>query len=632
MPTPINAVLLEELSGGTQSSVKFCSADGTIAYGWSNNADGTILPVTWNPVGSPPTLLATPSGVQAGQALTCGRDGSVAGGGIGTVGDPTNSILDCATWHSGTVTDLGMPGGSASSDITASINTPSLNDGFVWFGSTGLLTPPIAGLFIGGVATQLTLPGGFNAANPFVLARGVTSPYLAVGGAVQISSNNFLPFMWQGATPTALPLPGSDIRGYAVAADDAGTIAVGVTFDGSGNDHATAWTLSGPTATLLSSGLFASYITPSTGVIVGNINPGFNLAAYWTSNGAVGPTLLPPLAGGSTATMQLVAGRNPTPYSGIYASDDGTKIVGFADDGLNEWPIVWISGVPTQLLILPGTTPPDSGDTGPPLNPIFIANNGANVFGQLIDSLGNQRAVYWPLGVVPVAPTGSCGGPTYFSVTFQWTPDPSNPTPDTYTLQYRQLGTTVWTVITGLLVTSYTVAASQGETFQWQVQAVYGSSPTPFSIIYDCTASIQFTLARQGILGDYRNGNLYTFDPENLTDNGVRRRWLRSWRALEKPREETTRFSSLRVDLESGTVLTPAGTNPQCVLRWSDDGGHAWSNERILPMGKTGETAESVKFNRLGSTRRFSLHDRIFELSGSDLAKVAIVGADVDVS
>lgn len=286
-----------------------------------------------------------------------------------------------------------------------------------------------------------------------------------------------------------------------------------------------------------------------------------------------------------------------------------------------------------------GTPPPlflhlDSTDTD---ISHFLANNGnggsfsvsTDGFSVVaINGCGPYPSVTPPS---PVPPTGACGGPTYFSVTFMWSPDPNNPTPDSYTLEYRQIGTTVWTVITGLTVTSYSVAASQGETFEWAVQAVYSGTPTDFSTIYDCTASINFSLARQGILGDYRNGNLYTFDPENLTDNGVRRRWLRSWRALEKPREETTRFSSLRIDLESGTVLTPAGTNPQCVLRWSDDGGHAWSNERILPMGKTGATAEPVKFNRLGSTRRFSRHDRIFELSGSDLAKVAIVGADVDI-
>lgn len=76
-------------------------------------------------------------------------------------------------------------------------------------------------------------------------------------------------------------------------------------------------------------------------------------------------------------------------------------------------------------------------------------------------------------------------------------------------------------------------------------------------------------------------------------------------------------------------VTTP---NPQLMLRWSDDGGFTWGPYRILPVGKKGETAFTVKANRMGMTRRFSGSDRIFELSSTDPFEVSITGAEVDAS
>lgn len=130
------------------------------------------------------------------------------------------------------------------------------------------------------------------------------------------------------------------------------------------------------------------------------------------------------------------------------------------------------------------------------------------------------------------------------------------------------------------------------------------------------------------IIGDYRNGNLYAFNTNTLTDNGTPKKWVRSWRALAQPVFQPTTFSSLQIDMQTG-INVPQGTNPQVVLRWSDDGGHNWSDERIQSAGKSGETALRVIFKRLGSTRLNSGLDRIFELSGTDVMPVALIGADL---
>ena len=72
---------------------------------------------------------------------------------------------------------------------------------------------------------------------------------------------------------------------------------------------------------------------------------------------------------------------------------------------------------------------------------------------------------------------------------------------------------------------------------------------------------------------------------------------------------------------------SPAPTNPQVMFRWSDDGGHTWSNEHWASMGKIGEYGKRVIWRRLGMTTK--LRDRVYEISGSDPVKIAIMGAEL---
>jgi hypothetical protein len=168
------------------------------------------------------------------------------------------------------------------------------------------------------------------------------------------------------------------------------------------------------------------------------------------------------------------------------------------------------------------------------------------------------------------------------------------------------------------------------------------------------------------IVGDYENGNIYAFDLEDYSDNDSVQRWLRSWRALPTGQNNLKRTAqhSLQLDCESGVGLDgndvvetiylttessekllaesgdfltaeqqqPAvqGANPQVMLRWSDDGGHTWSNEHWAALGKIGQYGKRVIWRRLGMTMK--LRDRVYELSGTDPVKIAIVGAELIVS
>lgn len=67
----------------------------------------------------------------------------------------------------------------------------------------------------------------------------------------------------------------------------------------------------------------------------------------------------------------------------------------------------------------------------------------------------------------------------------------------------------------------------------------------------------------------------------------------------------------------------------EMVLKWSDDGGHNWSNAQYQSMGSIGQTTQRVIFRRIGSTRRNTGLDRIFEISSDCYTQVALVGASI---
>jgi hypothetical protein len=133
------------------------------------------------------------------------------------------------------------------------------------------------------------------------------------------------------------------------------------------------------------------------------------------------------------------------------------------------------------------------------------------------------------------------------------------------------------------------------------------------------------------VVGDYLAGAIYAYDPTVYTEAGTVQKWLRSWRALPTGTNNLSRTThhALQLDCESGVGLDgeQQGTDPQVMLRWSDDGGHTWSNEHWKSMGRIGETGARVIWRRLGMTMK--LRDRVYEVSGTDPVKIAIMGAEL---
>lgn len=143
----------------------------------------------------------------------------------------------------------------------------------------------------------------------------------------------------------------------------------------------------------------------------------------------------------------------------------------------------------------------------------------------------------------------------------------------------------------------------------------------------------QMSFQGKPVIGDFENGNIYAFDLNNFSDNGSTQKWLRSWRALPTGQNNLKRTSqhSLQLDIESGVGLNSGqGSDPEVMLRWSDDGGHTWSNEHWSKIGKIGQFYRRVFWRRLGMTLK--LRDRVYELSGTDPVKINIMGAELILS
>jgi len=135
------------------------------------------------------------------------------------------------------------------------------------------------------------------------------------------------------------------------------------------------------------------------------------------------------------------------------------------------------------------------------------------------------------------------------------------------------------------------------------------------------------------VIGDYETGAIYKYNLDVYADNSEPQKWLRSWRALPTGQNNLKRTAqhSLQLDCETGVGLNDGqGSDPAVMLRWSDDGGHTWSNEHWRSMGKIGQYGYRTIWRRLGMTEK--IRDRVYEVSGTDPVKIAIMGAELILS
>jgi len=140
-------------------------------------------------------------------------------------------------------------------------------------------------------------------------------------------------------------------------------------------------------------------------------------------------------------------------------------------------------------------------------------------------------------------------------------------------------------------------------------------------------ANCQMNFAGKTLVGDWETGLVYELDLNTYTDNG---------QPIERSRigQHVTNggkysfYQAFEVFMQTGVGLQSGqGSNPQAMLRWSDDGGYTWSNERWADIGPVGARDARVRWRRLGKSR-----DRLFMVVVSDPIPVVMTGAALEAT
>lgn len=126
------------------------------------------------------------------------------------------------------------------------------------------------------------------------------------------------------------------------------------------------------------------------------------------------------------------------------------------------------------------------------------------------------------------------------------------------------------------------------------------------------------------IVGDYQNGALYQLTRNAYTDAGwpllTKRRTPHIW---DKGQRGRVFMMSLQLDFNPGVGnASGMGSNPQCALRISRDGGNTFGQPWNAPIGKIGEYRTRTMWRRLGFGR-----DNVVDIEVIDPVPRDLVGA-----
>lgn len=129
------------------------------------------------------------------------------------------------------------------------------------------------------------------------------------------------------------------------------------------------------------------------------------------------------------------------------------------------------------------------------------------------------------------------------------------------------------------------------------------------------------------IVGDFENGKLYRFSQTTYTDNGDPLPCVRRCRHLTNDLKRQY-FHDLQIQFQPGVGLqTGQGSDPEFILRWSNDGGFTWGNDHLVKIGKAGKYRNRAIKRRLGWAR-----DRIYEVVVTDPVYRVVVSANLNAS
>lgn len=140
-------------------------------------------------------------------------------------------------------------------------------------------------------------------------------------------------------------------------------------------------------------------------------------------------------------------------------------------------------------------------------------------------------------------------------------------------------------------------------------------------------SNCQINFAGETLVGDWETGTIYRMSLDVYDDNGEPIEAIRVFPHVAG--DGKLQFHhTLQIFMQTGVGLSSGqGSDPQAMLKWSDDGGYTWSNEHWTTIGAIGATRTRARWRRLGRTR-----DRVYSLSITDPVKRILIGADLELT
>lgn len=165
-----------------------------------------------------------------------------------------------------------------------------------------------------------------------------------------------------------------------------------------------------------------------------------------------------------------------------------------------------------------------------------------------------------------------------------------------------------------------TYLATQGRYGWWQRLSWNSTTGTYHRHIGNCYVNF----ANVRMWGDYQTGQIHMQSRTVYTDNGAPLRCQRRTPHLWQPETRQRIFqASLQIEFTPGVGLQNGqGSDPQVMVRWSDDAGQSWNGEIDVPIGKAGDTKNRAMIFQCGEAR-----DRVWEANFTDPVARDIIGA-----
>lgn len=128
----------------------------------------------------------------------------------------------------------------------------------------------------------------------------------------------------------------------------------------------------------------------------------------------------------------------------------------------------------------------------------------------------------------------------------------------------------------------------------------------------------------QHLVGDYETGTVYVLDEQATTDAG---RELVRVRRFPHVRANRARLyhGTLEIHVEQGETGSDPVTPRSLMLRWSNDGGHTYSDEHWRELGPVGAYRQRARWHKLGQAR-----DRVYEVRSTAEAPARWIAAFLD--